>query len=139
MKLKEMNEEQRKEYNRVQKQNQRERERQEKLLEYIPTATAYVLPEAQAKALQKYSDEILKTVQSEMAVKVVPWIVGPIAEILLGFEKNYVRTVQEGMLIGGHFPDAIGAMAVECVHKIPNLLDSPTFKTMYDKLLRAVL
>jgi hypothetical protein len=127
-----------KEYNLNRKQESRERERQDSLANSIPTYKEYTLPETQAKALEKYADEIVKLVQSELNVK-APWILEPIAECLFGFEKNYLQKVQEGMLIGGHFPDAMASTAVEYVHKIPNLLESPTFKLLYEKFLQAVL
>jgi hypothetical protein len=43
------------------------------------------------------------------------------------------------MLVGGHHPDVVANTAIAHVHRFPSLLDSATFKTMYEELLRAVL
>jgi hypothetical protein len=109
MKLKEMTPEQRREYNRIQKQQQRDREREEAAAKRIPNATDYKIPEAKQKLLDQHSSDILKTVQAELPDH------------------------------GGHYPDAVASTAIEHVHRFPSLLGSATFKTMYEKLLRAVV
>jgi hypothetical protein len=145
MKLKEMTPEQRREYNRVQKQQQRDREREEAAAERIPNANDFEMPEAKQKLLDQHSSEILKTVQAELPdhefAAQDEYIVEATAHVLFGLENNIVQKVvnPHGMLVGGHYPDAVASTAIERVHRFPSLLGSATFKTMYEKLLRAVV
>jgi hypothetical protein len=60
---------------------------------------------------------------------------------VFGLENNIVQKVvnPHGMLVGGHYPDAVASTAIEHVHRFLTPLGSATFKTMYEKLLRAVV
>jgi hypothetical protein len=145
MKLKEMTPEQRREYNRVQKQQQRDREREVAAAKRIPNANDFEMPEAKQKSLDQHSSEILKTVQAELPdhkfAAQDEYIVEATAHVLFGLENNVVQKVvnPHGILVGGHYPDAVASAAIEHVHRFPSLLGSATFKTMYEKLLRAVV
>jgi len=145
MKIKDMNPDQLREYNRIQKQNQRERERQEAAANRIPTANDFKMPEAKQKALDQNSIETMRVVKSELVGFKFQiedeYCVDGISNVLFGLENNILQKVQNphGMLIGGHFPDAVASTAVEHVHRFPNLLGSATFKSLYDRFLRAVV
>jgi hypothetical protein len=145
MKIKEMAPEQRREYNRVQKQQQRDREREEAAAKRIPNANDFEMPEAKQKLLDQHSSDILKTVQAELPdhefATQDEYVVEATAHVVFGLENNVVQKVvnPHGMLVGGHYPDAVASAAIEHVHRFPSLLGSATFKTMYEKLLRAVV
>jgi hypothetical protein len=145
MKLKEMTPEQRREYNRVQKQQQRDREREVAAARRIPNANDFEMPEAKQKLLDQHSSDILKTVQAELPdhkfATQNEYVVEATAHVLFGLENNVVQKVvnPHGMLVGGHYPDAVASAAIEHVHRFPSLLGSATAKTMYEKLLRAVV
>ena len=144
MKLKEMTPEQRREYNRVQKQQQRDREREEAAAKRIPNVNDFKMPEVKQKELDQHSSGILKTVRAELPdhkfATQDEFVVEATAHVLFGLENNIVQKVvnPHGMLVGGHYPDAVASTAIAHVHRFPSLLDSATFKTMYDKLLPAV-
>jgi hypothetical protein len=145
MKIKEMTPEQRREYNRVQKQQQRDREREEAAAKRIPNANDFEMPEAKQKLLDQHSSDILKTVRAELPdhkfATQDEYVVEATAHVLFGLENNVVQKVvnPHGMLVGGHYPDAVASTAIAHVHRFATLLDSATFKTMYEKLLRAVV
>jgi len=144
MKLKEMTPEQRREYNRVQKQQQRDREREEAAAKRIPNANDFKMPEAKQKLLDQHSSEIVKTVRAELSDHKFKaqdeYVIEATAHVLAGLENNIIQKVvnPHGMLVGGHYPDAVASTAIAHVHRFPSLLDSATFKAMYDKLLPAV-
>jgi hypothetical protein len=145
MKIKDMNPEQLREYNRVQKQSQRERERQEAAAKRIPNANDFRVPIAKQAELDKHTNDILKAIQAELpdhrfAIQ-DEFVIETVGCALFGLENNIIQKVQnpDGMLVGGHFPDAVASTAVEHVHRFPNLLGSATFKSLYDKFLRAVM
>jgi hypothetical protein len=145
MKIKEMAPEQRREYNRVQKQQQRDREREEAAAKRIPNANDFKMADASQKSLDQYSSEILKTVQAELPdhkfATQEKYVIEVTSRVLFGLENNIVQKVvsPHGMLVGGHYPDAVASAAIKHVHRFPSLLGSATFKTMYEKLLRAVV
>jgi hypothetical protein len=68
------------------------------------------------------------------------YVIEATAHVLSGLENNIIQKVvnPHGMLVGGHYPDAVASTAIAHVHRFPSLLDSATFKAMYDKLLPAV-
>jgi hypothetical protein len=68
------------------------------------------------------------------------YVVEAVVHVQFGLENNIIQKVvgPHGMLVGGHYPDAVTSTAIKHVHRFPNLLDSATFKTMYEKLLPAV-
>jgi hypothetical protein len=144
MKIKEMTPEQRREYNRVQKQQQRDREREEAAAKRIPNANDFKMPEAKQKLLDQHSSEIVKTVRAELSDHKFKaqdeYVIEATAHVLSGLENNIIQKVvnPHGMLVGGHYPDAVASTAIAHVHRFPSLLDSATFKAMYDKLLPAV-
>jgi hypothetical protein len=144
MKLKEMTSEQRREYNRIQKQQQRDREREEAAARRIPNANDFEMPDAKQQSLDQHSSEILKLVQAELPDHKLAtqdkYVVEAVAHVQLGLENNIVQKVvsPHGMLVGGHYPDAMASTAIERAHRF-GLLGSATFKTMYEKLLRAVV
>ena len=144
MKLDEMTSEQRREYNRVKKQQQRDREREEAAAKRIPNANDFEMPEQKQKLLDQHSNEILKTVQAELPdhkfVTQDEYVIEAAAHVLFGLENDIVQKVvnPHGMLVGGHYPDAVANTAIAHVHRFPSLLGSATFKAMYGKLLPAV-
>jgi hypothetical protein len=144
MKLKEMTPEQRREYNRVQKQQQRDREREEVAAKRIPNANDFNMPDQKQRLLDQHSSEIVKTVRAELSDQKFKaqdeYVIEATAHVLSGLENNIIQKVvnPHGMLVGGHYPDAVASTAIAHVHRFPSLLDSATFKAMYDKLLPAV-
>ena len=144
MKLKEMTPEQRREYNRVQKQQQRDREREVAAARRVPNANDFEMPDAKQQSLEQHSSEILKTIRVELPDhKVVTqdeYVIEATAHVLFELENNIIQKVvnPHGKLVGGHYPDAVASTAIAHVHRFPSLLDSATFKAMYDKLLPAV-
>jgi len=144
MKIKELTPEQRREYNRIQKQRQRDHEREEAAAKRIPNANDFKMPESKQNLLDQHSSDILKTVRAELPdhefATQDEYIVEATAHVLFGLENNVVQKVvnPHGMLVGGHYPDAVASTAIERVHRFPSLLGSTTFKQMYDKFLRAV-
>jgi hypothetical protein len=144
MKLKEMTPEQRREYNRVQKQQQRDREREEVAAKRIPNANDFNMPDQKQRLLDQHSSEIVKTVRAELSDQKFKaqdeYVIEATAHVLSGLENNIIQKVVNppGMLVGGHYPDAVASTAIAHVHRFPSLLDSATFKAMYDKLLPAV-
>jgi hypothetical protein len=144
MKIKELMPEQRREYNRIQKQQQRDREREEAAAKRIPKANDFNMPDQKQRLLDQHSSEIVKTVRAELPdhkfATQDEYVVEATAHVLFGLENNVVQKVvnPHGMLVGGHYPDAVASAAIAHVHRFPSLLDSATFKAMYDKLLPAV-
>ena len=145
MKIKEMTPEQRREYNRVQKQQQRDREREEAAAKRIPNANDFKMAEVTQNQLDQHSREILKLVRAELPDHTFAtqdeYVIEATAHVLFGLENSIVQKVVDphGILAGGHYPDAVASTAIELVHRFPSLLGSATFKTMYEKLLRAVV
>jgi FKBP-type peptidyl-prolyl cis-trans isomerase (trigger factor) len=96
MKLKEMTSEQRREYNRIQKQQQRDREREKAAAKRIPNANDFEMPEAKQKLLDQHSSEILKTVQAELPdhkfATEDKYVVEAVAHVLFGLENNIVQS-----------------------------------------------
>src|SRR6267378_1647317 len=145
MKLSEMNEEQRREYNRESKKRQRERQNQEKEKLTIPNARDYVMPEPQQKELSQHSDAVAKIVAADLGLEKLSgpdgYIVDAVACVLFGLEHQFTQIVHDpcGMLVGGWFPDAAASEAIEHVHRFPSLLQSTTFADLYNKFLQAVV
>jgi hypothetical protein len=101
------------------------------------------MPEAKQKLLDQHSSEILKTVQAELPDHKFATEDKYVVELWRMFCSGWRTTSSKvinphGMLVGGHYPDAVASTATEHVHRFPSLLGSATFKTMYDKLLPAV-
>lgn len=147
MKLSEMTQEQqvaKRKYDREAKQRSRAKERQEKERLAIPNARDYVMPEQQQKKLTEYSDQVAKTIQTDLGLEELArpdaYIVDAVACVTLGLENNFPQIVNnpEGMLVGGWFPDAAASETIEHVHRFPDLLNSPTFTELYKKFLQAV-
>src|SRR6267378_2978247 len=145
MKLSEMNEEQRREYNRESKKRQRERQRQEKEKLTIPNARDYVMPEPQEKELSQHSHAVAKIVAADLGLEKLSgpdgYIVDAVACVLFGLENNFTQIVYQpnGMLVGGWFPDAAASEVIQHVHRFPSLLQSTTFIDLYNKFLQAVV
>jgi hypothetical protein len=144
MKLKDMTPEQRRDYNRIQKQQQRDREREEAAAKRIPNANDFKMPEVKQNQLDQHSSEIVKIVQAELPdhkfATQDEYVIEATAHVQFGLENNIVQKVvnPHGMLVGGHYPDAVASTTIEHVHRFPGLLGSATFKALYDKLVRAV-
>jgi hypothetical protein len=98
MKLKEMTPEQRREYNRVQKQQQRDREREEAAAKRIPNANDFEMPEAKQKLLDQHSSEILKTIRAELPdhkfMAQDEYVIEATAHVVFGLENNIVQKVE---------------------------------------------
>jgi len=112
--------------------------------ERIPNANDFEMPEVKQNQLDQHSSEILKLVQAELPdhkfATQDKYVVEATAHVQFGLENNIVQKVvnPHGMLLGGHYPDAVASAAIEHVHRFQSLLGSATFKAMYDKLLPAV-
>ena len=142
-KFKDLSADDRKRYQRDAKRRSRERQRLEQETNEIPLAADYSPPKEWERDLSKFSDETLRQVQAEIGpvTRMDKYIITGVAETSLGIEKNFLQKVQApaGVLAGTWFIDAFGSEAVDYVHHNPALANSPTFRTLYEKLLLAVL
>jgi hypothetical protein len=140
-KIKDMTSEERTEYNRLQKRESRERERQEQLAKRVPNSRDYQMPQVQQRALSEHSGNIRNVINTEVEHLGDAHIVDTVICVLFGFENNFTQKVVEpsGMLVGGYFPDAVAHEAVEHAHRFPDILNSLTFKKLYDELLERVV
>jgi hypothetical protein len=140
-KIKDMTPEEKTEYNRLQKRESRERERQEQLAKRIPNSRDYEMPKSQQHELCSESRRIRELINTEVANLGDAHIVDTVICVLFGFENNFTQKVVEpsGMLVGGYFPDAVAHDAVEHAHRFPDILNSLTFKKLYDELLERVV
>jgi hypothetical protein len=93
--------------------------------------------------LDQHSSDILKTIRAELPdhkfATQDKYVVEATAHVVFGLENGIFQKVvsPHGMLVGGHYPDAVASTTIERVHRFPGL-GSATFKQMYDKFLRAV-
>jgi hypothetical protein len=139
-KIKDMTPEEKTEYNRLQKRESRERERQEQLAKRIPNSRDYELPQVQQRTLSEHSRNIQATINTELGKVVDEYVVDAVACVLFGFENNFTQKVSEpfGVLVGGYFPDAAASTTIESVHRFPMLLQSATFADLYQKFLSQI-
>jgi hypothetical protein len=139
-----MTPEERREYDKNAKRKQRNQEKAEILRRIVPRAKDFQLPELHRKKLEAHSAEIVAAIQTELTQEKLSaqseYIVDAVSCVMFGIENNFVQVVHDppGVLVGGHFPDAVGADAVEYVHRFPELLKSKTFAELYQRFLRAV-
>ncbi len=142
MKLSEMSLEQRREYNRNAKRHQRAKEEAERMLRMIPNLRDYMMPEPQQKKLTEYSRGVEETIQAELGELSGQdtYIINGVADVAFGLENHVVQEVQNpsGILVGGHFCDAIASEAIEHVTRFPRLLQSIVFADLYTKFLNSV-
>jgi hypothetical protein len=142
MKLSEMSPEKRREYNRNAKRQQRAKEKAERMRSMIPLARDYVMSEPEQKQLTEYSDQVAKTIQAELdelSEKDV-YIITGVTSVLFGLENALTQIVNDpvGIIVGGWFPDAAAAEAIEHVHRFPRLVQSTVFTDLYIKFLNEV-
>jgi hypothetical protein len=138
-KIKDMTSEERTEYNRLQKRESRERERQEQLAKRIPNSRDYEMPQSQQRELSENSRRIRDVINTEVANLGDAYIVDTVICVVFGFANNIIQKVVGGILVGGYFPDAVAYEAVEHAHRFPDILNSLTFKKLYDELLERVV
>jgi hypothetical protein len=143
MKLSEMNEQQRREYNKEKKRIQRAKQKQQKLAAIIPNARDYVIPEPSWDAVAQYARETEQAIRAELpgVTNRDIYIIRSVCSVLRGLECGYQQKVMNptGVLVGGYFPDALGSEIVEYVHRYPDILGSPTFKSLYESVLREIV
>ena len=145
MKPSEMNEEQRREYNRIAKQRQRDRQKQEKERLNIPNARDYVMPEHQQKQLNEYTRSVMTAIATDLNLEKLTdpdeYIITGVSCVLFGIKHQFTQVVDDpsGMLVGGWFPDATASEAIKHVHRFPSLLGSSTFADLYWKFLHTVV
>jgi hypothetical protein len=142
-KLAEMSDVERRAYNVLAKRKSREKEKQARLAAMIPNARDYVLPETEVADILEFTRDTENAIRAELpelTEQDTLQITG-LCSVLRGLEKNYTRNVTNpsGVLVGGYFPEAVGAGLVEHVHRYPGVLESPLFKKLYDTLLREIL
>jgi hypothetical protein len=143
--LKQMTPEQFREYKKNAKRDERARASAEREARRIPEASEFRMPLVRQKLLDHCESETLTTIKSELPENKFTtqdeFVIAAVSNILCGFENQFIQKVvnPHGMLVGGHFPDAVASTTIEHVHRFPKLLDSPTFKNLYDKFLRAVI
>jgi hypothetical protein len=144
MKLSEMNPEQRREYNRNAKRQQRAKEEAERMRSMVPLARDYMMPESQQKKLTEYSHGLQKTIAADLNLETLPgpdmYIVDAVASVLFGLENSVTQIVNDpvGVIVCGWFPDAAASEAIEHVHRFPKILQSTTFSDLYNKFLHQV-
>ncbi len=141
-KIREMTSDERRAYNKESKRRQRDKERAGRLAVRIPIANEYEMPTSDQQAIFEHGESVLRSVQAEVSVtKTDQEIVESIASVQFGFENDLVQKVvgPTGMLVGGYFPEAVAHRAIEHVHRFPNILQSRTFRVMYDKVLQQVV
>jgi hypothetical protein len=134
----------RREYERLAKRNQRERERQEKLAKSIPKAFDYKMPTTHQKALDERTQEVMKVIRAEVPERLAiqdEYVVEGMASVLFGLENDIVQEVHnpDGLLVGGYFPDVAWSNAIKRVHEFPIILESVTFAALYKNFLRAAM
>jgi hypothetical protein len=145
MRISDMTPEQRREYNKSAKRKQRNQQKAEVLRRIIPRAKDFHMPDLDRRNVEAYSAQIVTAIQTELAQGKLSerdeYIVDAVACVMSGFENDFVQVVHDpsGMLVGGHFPDAVGADAVEYVHRFPELMKSKTFNELYNRFLREVV
>jgi hypothetical protein len=147
--IKTMSPEQLREYRRNAKKDQRARASEEREAKRIPDAEELLgrrLPETKQKPLDDCVKNFVETVRVELNYKPLVadlYVLEATANCLHGLENGILRKVYVGttlaMHAGNHFPDAVASTTIEHVHRFPKLLESPTFKNLYDKFLRAVI
>jgi hypothetical protein len=144
MKLREMPPEQRREYNRNAKRQQRAKEEAERQRSMIPLARDYVMPEQQQKKVDQYTDQVARTIQADLGVEELAkpdaYIVEAVASVLFGLENNFAQIVNDpvGIIVCGWFPDSAASETIEHVHRFPQILQSTTFSDLYARFLNQV-
>lgn len=149
--IREMSATERRQYDKLQKRDQRARQKADQEEKRIKTFGEYKLSQEKQALLDEHAAEVLALVKSEISDYTLTYCdestVRLIADVMFGFENNIVQKVQGftpelqeyQMAVGGRLPDAVGSLAVEHVHRYPQLLKSETFKELYDKALRSVV
>ncbi len=132
-------------YDRKAKQRQRQKQKEERLRSVIPNAWDYAMPDQQQERLDEYTLGVTKTIAAELGLKKLSekdlYIVDGVASVLFGLETGITQVVNdpEGILVGGHFPDAAASETIEHVHRFPQILQSATFSDLYVKFLHQVV
>jgi hypothetical protein len=130
------------EYDRKAKREQRSRERAKAVAAIVPKANKYILPEAQRMKLEKQLAQVMSAIQNELK-ELTPqdvFIIEQVSDVVVGIEQGFSQAVHEpeGILIGGHFPDAVASEAIEHTHRFPQVFESKAFSDLYRKFISAV-
>jgi hypothetical protein len=143
-KVKDMTPEELTVYYRTIKRNQRALLKQEKLKTMTIAWDEYEIGPIQQQRLSEHVAEVTNTIRSETVVTHRDeWIIHMISSVLYGLghqikQKVYIEH-QLGMLVGGEFPDAAWAIAIDHIHCFPTtIMDSATFASLYKKFLSRV-
>jgi hypothetical protein len=142
MKISDLSPEELKKYNAQSQKRSRERKQAkaeaDRLASIIPKARQYVMPDAQRKKLEINAAQIMSAIKIELPQLSERdlEIIDGVSAVVTGFENSYSQNVHEpeGVLIGGHFCDAMASSCIEYVHRHPRLLEeSKTFSELYKK------
>jgi hypothetical protein len=141
-KISELPIEERRLYNRVVKTKSRAKAKAEaeaeRIAKIIPKCSQYVMPESQRKKLDTNLERVMTLIQAELPQLSEQdlEIIDGMSAVVTGIENGYSQNVfePEGVLIGGHFCDAMASSCIEHVHRYSQLLEeSKTFSELYKK------
>jgi hypothetical protein len=149
--IKDLNPNEKRDYNRFAKKRQRAKEKaaSEAKGEALrtPDAWSYQLPLYRQAQLEKLIAETMTKISEETDIQgyavteLDTFVIDAIVSVKFGFENSIgpkVVTKPDGMFVGGKFPDAAASNAIEHIHRFPNILQSKTFAQMYWTFLELV-
>jgi hypothetical protein len=133
-------------YNRMMKKKSRlqlERKAEaDRLAKIIPKCRQYVMPDSQRKKIDTNLAATTAAIKTELPQlsEQDSEILDGMSAVITGFENNYFQNIHEpeGVLIGGHFCDAMASICIEYVHRHPQIMESKTFSDLYRKFVSAV-
>jgi hypothetical protein len=140
-KIKDMTRAELAEYNREVKRRSRERREQERLAKLPLNASDYRMPNDVETRLTAHTDKVRQEILAQLLLSSKDvFIIETVSDVVFGLENDISRKVCEptGMLVAGHFPDAVWRMAIEHVNRFPGLLTCPEFEALYNKFLDLV-
>jgi hypothetical protein len=143
LKVAEMTPEMRRDYNREKKRISRQKAKQERLASQIPVALDYELPQSQKDQLAENARQITATIAAELPDKLSfedEIVVEMMSDVMVAHDRKWTKEVHSpsGVLYGNFFPDAAASEIIQHVHRYPRLLESPTFKDLYQRFLALV-
>jgi hypothetical protein len=142
-KLSEMTPSERAEYQKLAKRKSRQKAKQEHLASQIPVALDYELPQSQKDQLAENARRITATIAAELPDKLSfedEIVIEMMSDVIHGHEWKFTKAVHSpsGVLYGNYHPDAAASEIIQHVHRFPNLLDSQSFKDLYQRFLTLV-
>ena len=127
--------------NNERKRRQRDREKAEKLAAQPIPSHGYEMPEGLQEQIAAYRKSTLESIKAELGDLTAEdeFVIYLISSVYFGFDKGIIQSVYDpvGLLVGGVFPESAARQAVIHAHRT-QILDSPTFKTLYYSVLKEV-